>query len=212
MPLPGFDAVGRPVVGQISEPSGTPPMSWFVPLSEPVQRPRFKAGEQQAFVAPPFPPIVPHDWFVPLSEPVRKKPGLNPGQVQSFAIDTDVIPVSRINWFMPLSEPVRQLQGLNAARQQFLAAPSRLLPNPNIMGTLTAVEQGDLFTGGGRLWNRVVTGEAGIIEQNLAGAEIGASVTLPSVGASSIIEPIAVPVSGAAVPTISRAIISIRII
>lgn len=189
--------------------------SWFEPLSEPVRAvPRSPAAMAPFHFWQPAPsPFVATGWFVPLSEPARTRPGLMPGQQQFSAADTTVIPTGRLTpWFVPLSEPARRLSGLDAARQQFLAAPSRLLPNPTITGILNAVESGDLFTGGGREWNRVISGEVGAIEQRFTGAETGVIQTLPSVGASGVIEQVTPPVSGAATPVITKANVSIVIV
>lgn len=205
----GFDAVGRLALGQL--PQATPPLfSWFAPLSEPVRVRPGLAPAQQQFSAFNPQPFVPFSWFEPLAEPVRKLPALNAAQVPFTTFNPQ--PFVPHDWYVPLSEPVRKRQGLDAARQQFLAAPSRLLPNPNVTGTLSAVESGDLFTGGGREWNRVVSGETGIIEQRFTGAETGVIQALPSVGASGVIEQIIPPVSGAAIPTITKANVSIIIL
>lgn len=185
----GFDAVGRLALGQLP-PAATPvSITWFEPLAEPVRtRPRLKAG-QVPFLAFDPQPFVSFGWFGALSIPaLRTRPALRPPQYPAFVIDTAVIPIGRMNpWFAPLSEPVRKRSGLDAARQQFLASPSRLLPTPSITGTLNAIESGDVFTGGGREWNRVASGEVGIIERGFTGTEIGVSVTPISRASVSIV-------------------------
>ncbi len=212
----GFGATGQFAIGEVG-PSTAEIITldkWFQALSQPVRfLPGLRASQQQAFVPPDLFPFVPFSWFNGLSIPaLRYRPQLSAGQQQFLAFQPAPSPFVATGWFMALSEPARKLQGLDAARQQFLASPSRLLPNPNITGVLHAVESGDLFTGGGRSWNRVVSGETGIIEQRFTGAEIGAIQMRPSVGTSGLIAQITAPVSGAATPVITKANVSITII
>lgn len=148
------------------------PFGWNEPLTEPVRfRPRLKTGLQQYqfYVnATPATDSIESRWHYPWSEPVRFKPRLKVALVPFDNLRFPIVPVSGgfiQGWYTWLSEPVRfRTDGLKAWQQQFLAMPPRLLPNPNITGTLDATERGDIFTAGGTFFNRVSSASVGIIE------------------------------------------------
>lgn len=168
----------------LSDPIPLVSFGWFETLSEPAVKtlPGLRASQQQFLALQPAPsPFVPTGWYVPLSEPPRFPIGLRPSQQQFTTEDTAVIPVSKISpWYVPLSEPPRFKIGLKAAQQQFLAAPPRLLPTPNITGIMNAIETGDTFLGGGRIFNRPNSAEMGISQPVSPAAEMG--VAQPSAG------------------------------
>lgn len=78
---------------------------------------------------------------------------LGHGAISQFAISewTTVVTVPETvtvdKWFHPLSEPTRYargvLPGTRPSLQQFYFAPLRLLPNPSVFLTLSAIESGD---------------------------------------------------------------------
>jgi hypothetical protein len=171
--MPGFGGIGELAIGQ--SPSTAVALDWFQPLSIPVrQKPGLLPSEMQFAATPSFPPIVPFGWFAPLSEPVRTKPGLRPGQQQFTSFNPQ--PFVPFSWFEPLSEPVRFLPGLAASRQQFEARPPQLRPTPTTFGTLSATETKDIFLAGVASWQRVTSGEAGIVQNAFSGGEIGVGV------------------------------------
>lgn len=184
----GFGPIGDFTIGQVADGTLSIPIDgWFKPLSEPVRFPAALKPAQQQFTAyvPNPTTVTPFAWFAGLSEPQRFKPGLAPSAQQFFAGDTAVIPVSRLTpWFVPLSEPLHKLPGLDAARQQFLAAPSQLRPNPTTFATLSATEQKDTMLAGVRIFNRVLSGEIGVIEARGPVGETG--ITIPQVTRASV--------------------------
>jgi hypothetical protein len=212
---PGL-AAGRQQFSALADPYPFVSFSWFTELSKPASltRPGLPPSQQQFTALYPMPsPFVATGWFAPLSEPVRSKPALPPALLPFFSADTAVIPVSKLSpWFAPLSEPVRSRPGLAAARQQFLAAPTQLRPNPTITGVMSALETKDVFLGGARFWDRVISGEIGVIEQNFTGAEIGVVETAVSPGTSGVVETATAPATGTAVPAITTAHVSIRMV
>lgn len=164
----------------LSQFSAAPPFppiisfGWFEPLAEPVRtRPGLLPGQQQ-FAAQdtaviPVSRMMP--WFTRLAEPVRNLPGLTPSQQQFQAYAPDQITITPFAWFQSLAEPpVKTLPGLKPSQQQFIAAPPQLRPNPNVTGTLSAQQTRDVFLGSVASFNRVVTGEIGVIEKKFKGA------------------------------------------
>jgi hypothetical protein len=143
-----------------------PSFGWFQALSEPRrERSGLKPAAQQAIAYVPNPlTVTPFAWFEPLSEPARTRPGLRAALQQSFTSDPTVIPVSRMMpWFSALSEPsVKTRQGLAPSLQQAWVGPARLLPKPNLFGTLKVLENKDVFLGGFRKWDRINSGEVGL--------------------------------------------------
>lgn len=187
---------------------------WFNELSKPsnLARPSLAPANQQFFAFNPL-PRVSFGWFEPLSEPVRFKTGLRASLQQFLAMDTSAIPISKlIAWFEALSEPPRFKQGLRASLQQFYAGPAQLRPTPTTFMRLDATETKDVLLGAISVWNRIVSGEVGVIEMAFTGAEIGAVTTVPSVGTSGVVKAMEAGSGGAAIPTIGRAGVSIRII
>jgi len=149
---------------------------WFEELSKPrtLEKRGIQSGLQQTLAFQPR-PFVSFGWFGNLSDPVRIKPGLRASLQQFLAADTAAIPISNlIAWFDWLSDPVRIKPGLRASLQQFLAAPSRLLPTPTIFGVMSAEETRDDFLAGATTFNRPISGELGVQEQDRAG-ELGVS-------------------------------------
>ena len=151
--------------------------SWFDALSEPQrQRPRSAASLYPAFFFQPAPsPFVATGWFSALSEPVRYRAGLRPAAQQFTAYISNPTTVTPFAWFAALSEPVRFLKGLAPRLQQFFTGPNQLRPTPTATGVLAAIETKDVFLGGVEEFNRVVSGEVGIIEASFTGAQIGVS-------------------------------------
>lgn len=188
--------------------------SWFAGLSEPQRQKRgLKPGQQQFIAFYPAPsPFVATGWFMALSEPQWKKPRSPAALYPSFFFEPAPSPFVATGWFEALSEPQRQKKGLHASRQQFLAAPSRLLPNPNLIAIMAALETKDTFLGGARFWDRIVSGEVGVIEVKSTGAEIGIVGPATPPGATGIALTATPPVSGAAVPVVTIAHVSIRIV
>lgn len=157
---------------------------WFEGLSEPVRFRAFLAALQRFIELDPL-PRVSFGWFEGLSEPVRVKLGLPASEQQFLAIDTAVIPTSRLTeWFAWLSEPVRIKPGLLAALQQFYAAPSQLRPNPTTFAILNALETKDTMLAGARVFNAIDSGEVGIYEAKSPPGEIG--VNVPTVIRASV--------------------------
>ena len=160
----------------------TPPLvsfSWFEPLAEPVRvRPRSPAALYPNFFWQPAPsPFVATGWFEALSEPARTLPGLRPSQQQFLAYQSNPVTVTPFAWFAPLAEPVRSLLGLKAGEQQFFAAPSQLRPTPTTTGVWLSLETPDVFLGGASVWNRITSGEMGIVPAKGPQAETGVSQT-----------------------------------
>ena len=190
------------------------PFSWFQELSQPVRKkPGLPASLQQSFAQDTTPiPVSKINWFMPLSEPVRKKPGLPPHLDPAFAADTEVIPVAlKTGWYQPLSEPVRTKQGLKPGEQQAFAGPPRLLPTPNITGTMAAFENFDSFLAGARIWDRIASGEAGLVAQAPAPGT-AVIVQQGQDGNASVVVDSSPPTSaGASVTPIFRASVSIRV-
>jgi len=108
MSMPGLDAVGRPVVGQISNSAATQvPIGWLTALSEPVRkRPRLLEGRQQFLAFNPR-PFVSFGWMEPLTEPVRKKRGTPPQVQPFFAMQPAPSPFVATGWYALLSTPAR---------------------------------------------------------------------------------------------------------
>lgn len=211
--LPGLKVAAQPFFAFNPQPVVS--FSWFEPLTEPVRtRPRSPAALAPFHFWQPAPsPFVATGWFAPLSEPVRSRPGLKPPQQQFFTIDTSVIPLSKLmEWFSAFSEPVRFKIGLGPQQQQFLAAPTQLRPNPATTGILSALETKDAFLAGTAVWDRVISGEIGVIELSFTGSEIGVIERAVSAGTSGVVEMAASPAAGTAVPTVTSAHVSIRII
>lgn len=151
---------------------------WFQALSQPpvLTKPGLLPSQQQFTALNPL-PRVSFSWFEALSEPPRFRPGLPAALQQFFTTDLSVIPLHELmEWFVALSEPPRFRPGLLPALQQFYAAPPQLRPNANITGVLAAIETKDTMLSGGRVFNAVISGEVGIIEQAFTGAQIGVSV------------------------------------
>lgn len=186
---------------------------WFSPLSEPVRlKPGLRSSLQQSFTFNAL-PFVSFGWFGALSEPVRLKPGLKASLQQFFTTDTTVIPTSKlIQWFAALSEPVRFKPGLRAPLQQFMAWPPQLRPTATTTAVLDATETKDTFLGAAQSWNRVISGEIGVIEKSFTGAEIGVLEQPYNPGGSGIVMEITSTVSGAAVPVVARGSVSIRVV
>lgn len=103
-------------------------------------------------------------WHQPWSEPVRRK--IDPQLAVALAASGAVfpLPLFRIDWYAPLSEPVRFKPELPARLHQFLAAPSRLLPTPNVIGTMRAQETGDELHASGTPFNRPVSIKIAMVE------------------------------------------------
>lgn len=151
---------------------------WFEALSEPVRKKPGLTAAAQPFAAwqPAPSPFVATGWFEALSEPVRQRPRSPATLFPSFFFQPSPSPFAPTGWYMPLSEPVRFKSGLNAARQQFLASPSRLLPTPTITGIFNVLETKDTLLSGGSFWNRVISGEIGVLGPAMPSAQIGVSV------------------------------------
>jgi len=66
--------------------------------------------------------------------------------------------------------------------------------------------------GGAMVWNRVISCEIGVIESSFTGAQIGVVEQAKSPGTSGVVELVAAPALGSAVPAVTSAHVSIRII
>ncbi len=149
--------------------------TWFAPLSEPVRLPaRLPEGEQQFTALNPL-PRVSFSWFGWLPEPVRV-PARLPEDEQQFAAWTFAPSQISIGWFKMLEEPVRLPPRFRDSLRQFYVGPDRLLPTPNITATFSAIETKDVFFAGGRLWNRILSGEVGMIESTATGGQSGTAI------------------------------------
>jgi hypothetical protein len=149
------------------------PFSYYNWLSEPVRTPpRLFAGNQPVLGFAPN-PVVPFSYYNWLSEPVRFKPVVVWQQFTS--LPTPFItpaPLSFQGWYSWLSEPVRLPVGLKAYLQSTTAMPVRLIA-AFTSGNMHAVEIGDVFSAGGVTFNRVVSGEVGIIQKPTQSGEAG---------------------------------------
>lgn len=152
---------------------------WFEELSKPstLAKKGLRSPLQQFFAySPNQTTITPFAWFGNLSDPVRIRRGLRASLQRPFTADTDVIPVSKlIQWFGWLSDPVRKKRGLRASLQHYYEGPSRLLPNPNITGTMNAIETKDTFFAAGSPFNRPISGELGVQELDRTPGELSIS-------------------------------------
>lgn len=154
---------------------------WYAPWRDPV---RVKPGLRPAVSQNPLTfnprPFVSFGWYGNLSEPVRIKRGLRASLQPFFTGDTTVIPTGRLlQWYAPWREPVRFKPGLRASLQQTAAWPPRLLPTPNITGTMAATETKDTFLAGASIFNPAASGEIGIVDASAPKTEIGVSASDP---------------------------------
>jgi len=140
---------------------------WYQPWSEPVRlKPGLKSYLQQ-FAAQDL-DFIPHPedflegWYSPLSDPVRIKVGLRAANQEFFFYEEEFPGDMDIDWWRPLTEPVRLPVGLKAPYQQFLAYHPRLLPNPDVTGTLDATEtNADVFLAAINVYNGGSTDTSG---------------------------------------------------
>jgi len=150
--------------------------SWFDGLAEPVRRrPRSPAAMAPVHFMQPT-PVVSFSWFDALAEPVRRRPALKAGENPSFFWQPTPSPFAASGWFSALSEPVRFKIGLKPWLQQFFTAPPRLLPNPTLFGTLSALETKDVFLAGASAFNPAASAEIGIVDTGFPDAGIGIAV------------------------------------
>jgi hypothetical protein len=170
---------------------------WHYAWSEPV---RFKQGLAARY-QPPYTRIdvlAPPIKFLPLSEPIVKvKPWLKTAHYQFYTRIDELPPPIK---FLALSEPlVKTKPWLKTSQHQYLIAPTRLLPNPNITGTLAATDTQDLmrFFGTVTIIPSVAGSIAGLIERFFQ----------PTI---SIVELAADPAPSAPVATITSASVSIH--
>jgi hypothetical protein len=163
---------------------------WYSPLSEPVRQKKGIHSNKQQFLTYQANPttVTPFAWFASLSDPVRQKRGLAPRLQQFFATDPTVIPTatSLNGWFSWLSEPVRFKLALRVPLQQSYTGAPRLLPNPEIFGTLSALETKDTFLAGAMVWNRATDAEIGVINTTPQPAEISLYQTAPTAGTITV--------------------------
>lgn len=175
-------------------------------------------------------------WLPDILEPVRFKVGLPISQQQTSALTLTLPnvffgqsgPMPIFEWrllyqafsSLPLlgatltfsnsfSMPVFEWRLIYQALSTYLP---RLLPNPSITGTLNATETRDVFLGGATHFDRVVSGEIGVIESSFTGAEIGVIEQALSPGTSGVAEMAVAPATGSAVPIITSGHVSIRIV
>lgn len=140
MSMPGLDAVGRPVVGQISNfVTAIVPVISSHDQAEPQLRGtrdrRYRivqaaSGEfRSVFFSIPFQP----SWFEALSEPVRKKPR-SPAALSPFAFwQPAPSPFVATGWYANLSTPVRIKPGLKASLQPFFTTDTNVIPVSTLM-------------------------------------------------------------------------------
>lgn len=174
--LPGLRASAQQFIA-LPGPYPFVPFAWFQELSKPavLTKPGLRPALQQAFTLNALPQVS-FAWYEGLSEPPRFKPGLRPALQQFFTTDTSVIPLHElIEWFQALSTPVRFRPMLLQALQQAFTGPSQLRPNPTTFGVLSGIETKDIFLAGAVDFNRVISGEVGVIEASFTGAQIGVS-------------------------------------
>lgn len=119
--LLGGDALGRPVVGQISNPAADQvPIGWLRSLSDPVRTKRgLTAPRHPAFAYGSYQPVVSFGWMEALSEPVRVKIGLSAREQQFLALQPTPSPFVASGWFEWLSDPVRKKPRSPAALSPF---------------------------------------------------------------------------------------------
>jgi hypothetical protein len=121
-----------------------PALAWFLPLSTPVLRKDSLPPNRDFFAINLLPiqlPATLGNWYEPFRNPVRLKPGLLPALQEYNAQTFDyILPPVDIRWYAPLPEPVRLKPGLATSLQQFLTWEPRLLPNPQVTGTMAATE------------------------------------------------------------------------
>lgn len=186
---------------------------WFEPLTDPIRfPPALKTGLQQ-FLAPSPNPLVSFGWMAALSEPrIKTKPMLRASQQQAFIAPPTISPIVSFSWFRGLSEPtVKTKLGLRASQQQFLARQELPLTGALITGTMNLFERGDTMLFAGRFFGRPVNALIGVIE--LAQVPYLGIIEMPlTQGVRGVIEDAAAPASGSAVPVITSAAVSIRII
>ncbi len=121
-------------------------MAWFANLSGPVrEKIGLKPGLQQFFTGDPaaIPASRGMAWFANFTEPVREKVGTKAALQQAFTADWEFVPgtgEALDGWYVWYSEPVRALAGLKPYLQQYIAYHPRILPNPNVTGTMNAIE------------------------------------------------------------------------
>ena len=118
---------------------------WYAPFSEPVRKkPELLAGLQRAFTqdVDPVPLQRGMAWYANYSDPVRLPVGLKANLQQTYAMDGDMVPLPSkiIAWFQWFREPVRTLEGLKVYLQQTVAYHPRIVPNPDVTGTMDAIE------------------------------------------------------------------------
>jgi len=142
-----------------------------------------------AFVkAAPFPEtILESEWHQAWSEPVRLKPSLGAAYQVAQAYwnpSTPVSVVTSIGWFSPLAELPRPKQGLLAQYQWSFTAPVRLLPTPNITGSLAVTETPDRAAFGGHTFSPPFAALVGVIEDAVPPTPTSPVVSLASVSVS----------------------------
>lgn len=184
--MPSFGAVGRFPIGVVTSGGGQTEIitvdKWFDWLSEPVRLPlRLRTGAEPFLAFEPAPsPFVASGWYNWLTEPVRVKVALA-AALQQALIETAPQPVTLFtaSIAMPLFEWRLQYQALSTVLP-------RLLPKPNITGTMNLLEQHDIFFSGGMIFLPPNSGEIGISEQTVASiGEVGLAES-PAPGAVSI--------------------------
>lgn len=156
---------------------------WHQPWSEPVRvKPRLHAALNPYYFAEPLSltNVATKIWHQPLSEPVRVKPrlhaALNPYYfAEPFSL-TGVETKIEAKWHYAWSEPVRLSfrKSINTASQKAYFAPDRLLPTPQVTGTMNAAEtNNDIFDAAVNVYTPIpgsnITSNVGIIEQAIGG-------------------------------------------
>lgn len=172
--------------------------NWHEPWSEPVRQ-RIIPALAIALAASGMASLVPFfggeavtesRWHEPWSEPVRVRLALG-APLQQALVETAPQPVTMFTAAvaMPLFEWRMQYQALSTVIP-------RLLPTPNIVGTMNLKELKDIFLAGAMVFNAPTSGEIGVVEQSVSGVgEVGLSerpapgttaITGGSIGVTSI--------------------------
>jgi len=133
-----------PVINPTITPGQSYESQHHQPWSEPVRlKPDIGASRQQFFVYPYQKPLVSFAYYNWLSEPVRERAGLVAHLQQVDSLGFPVVPAPALllqGWYNWLSEPVRELAGLEAWLQQSFAYHPRILPTPDVTGTMDGIE------------------------------------------------------------------------
>lgn len=148
---------------------------WYAAWREPPKPKVTLAVVNQQFIAfvqaAPFPEaVLESKWHQPWSEPVRFRAPLRTSPAWTgpdFPVPAPVF--TNYGWFSPLSLPPDPKPGLLACFQPTFTAPVRLLPNPDVTGVWTSLENKDVFLASARVFAAPLVAITGVIEQKPIG-------------------------------------------